>query len=1107
MNRWENIQLTHENRLAPRAYFFSYDSVAQARTFARETSSLFLPLSGQWNFHFFDHPLQVPEAFTSELMADWGHITVPAMWQMEGHGKLQYTDEGFPFPIDVPFVPSDNPTGAYQRIFTLSDGWQGKQTLIKFDGVETYFEVYVNGQYVGFSKGSRLTAEFDISAMVKTGDNLLCARVMQWADSTYVEDQDMWWSAGIFRDVYLVGKHLTHINDFTVRTDFDEAYCDATLSCEVVLENLAASPVVTTLEYTLFDGERVVHSSAIDHLAIEKLTSASFAFTVEQPQQWSAESPYLYHLVMTLKDANGNVLEVVPQRVGFRDIKVRDGLFWINNRYVMLHGVNRHDNDHRKGRAVGMDRVEKDLQLMKQHNINSVRTAHYPNDPRFYELCDIYGLFVMAETDVESHGFANVGDISRITDDPQWEKVYVERIVRHIHAQKNHPSIIIWSLGNESGYGCNIRAMYHAAKALDDTRLVHYEEDRDAEVVDIISTMYTRVPLMNEFGEYPHPKPRIICEYAHAMGNGPGGLTEYQNVFYKHDCIQGHYVWEWCDHGIQAQDDNGNVWYKFGGDYGDYPNNYNFCLDGLIYSDQTPGPGLKEYKQVIAPVKIHALDLTRGELKVENKLWFTTLDDYTLHAEVRAEGETLATQQIKLRDVAPNSEAPLQITLPQLDAREAFLNITVTKDSRTRYSEAGHSIATYQFPLKENTAQPVPFAPNNARPLTLEDDRLSCTVRGYNFAITFSKMSGKPTSWQVNGESLLTREPKINFFKPMIDNHKQEYEGLWQPNHLQIMQEHLRDFAVEQSDGEVLIISRTVIAPPVFDFGMRCTYIWRIAADGQVNVALSGERYGEGWTVQADHDGNAWVPDHSWGGFEGGINRFYGGYRTNDGTEIMLSLRQDSSLDDLQWWGDFTPDLGYVIPNTRDIMTALKVQNLSGNFRYSVTATPAGHHDESKAWLHFGKYDRYDDKYTYPAMMNGYIQYDLAEGITWMNGLEITDGTGQFYLTGLLTPNFAARAWHHTGRADGLDVPGSESGMMVSAMYEALKGVYLSTAYTYAKHRPDHADDETTSFMQFGIWYEYGGGRFATAFDSRFYMKNASHDPSDQIFLMQYFYW
>ncbi|HCT5823049.1 TPA: beta-galactosidase subunit alpha [Citrobacter sedlakii] len=845
MNRWENIQLTHENRLPPRASFFSYDSVTQARSFTREASSHFLLLSGQWNFKYFDHPLRVPEAFTSEYMSDWGNITVPAMWQLEGHGKLQYTDEGFPFPINVPFVPSDNPTGAYQRIFTLSESWQNKQTLIKFDGVETYFEVYVNGHYVGFSKGSRLTAEFDISGFVITGDNLLCVRVMQWADSTYIEDQDMWWTAGIFRDVYLIGKKATHIQDITIRSDFDDDYRDATLSCTLELENLTTAPALASLEYTLFDGETVVHSGEVANLTISRRSQTHFAFTVSNPQQWSAESPYLYHLVLILKDADGKILEVVPQRVGFRDIKMRNGLFYINNRYVMLHGVNRHDNDHLKGRAVGMDRVEKDLQLMKQHNINSVRTAHYPNDPRFYELCDIYGLFVMAETDVESHGFANVGDISRITDDPAWEKVYVERIVRHIHAQKNHPSIIIWSLGNESGYGCNIRAMYHAAKALDDTRLVHYEEDRDAEVVDIISTMYTRVPLMNEFGEYPHPKPRIICEYAHAMGNGPGGLTEYQNVFYQHDCIQGHYVWEWCDHGIQATDDKGNVWYNYGGDYGDYPNNYNFCLDGLIYPDQTPGPGLKEYKQVIAPVKVYAHDLPRGELRIANKLWFSTLDDYTLHIEVRAEGETRATQQIKLHDVPPNSETILRCTLPELDARETFLNVTVTKDSRTLYSEAGHPVARYQFPLKDSTAELAPFNQPQACPLVLESDRMSCTVRGANFQLIFSRLSGKPTEWTVNGEAMLTREPKINFFKPTIDNHKQEFEGLWQPNHLQIMQEHLREFSVEQTDDVVLITSRTIIAPPVFDFGMRCTYRWRIAADGQVNVALSGERYGD----------------------------------------------------------------------------------------------------------------------------------------------------------------------------------------------------------------------------------------------------------------------
>ncbi|MFW0764479.1 beta-galactosidase subunit alpha [Trabulsiella odontotermitis] len=845
MNRWENIQLTHENRLPPRAYFFSYPSVAQARTFVREASTLFQLLSGQWNFRFFDNPLRVPETFTTEMMADWSTITIPGMWQMEGHGKLQYTDEGFPFPIDVPYVPTDNPTGAYQRTFTLANGWQGKQTIIKFDGVETYFEVYVNGCYIGFSKGSRLTAEFDITDAVTTGENLLCVRVMQWADSTYIEDQDMWWSAGIFRDVYLVGKTQAHVQDFTVRTDFSDDYQSATLSCQLELENLAATCADLTLEYALFDGNDILHQGILDTLRVTQQHSAQFAIPVKHPRQWSAEDPYLYHLVMTLKDHRGEILEVIPQRVGFRDIKVRDGLFYVNNRYLMLHGVNRHDNDHLKGRAVGMDRVERDLILMKQHNINSVRTAHYPNDPRFYELCDIYGLFVMAETDVESHGFANVGDLSRITDDPEWEPVYVERIVRHIQAQKNHPSIIIWSLGNESGYGCNIRAMARATKALDDTRLIHYEEDRDAEVVDIISTMYTRVPLMNEFGEYPHAKPRIICEYAHAMGNGPGGLSEYQNVFYRHDCLQGHYVWEWCDHGIQARDASGEVFYKFGGDYGDYPNNYNFCLDGLIYSDQTPGPGLKEYKQVIAPVKIAAGDLSRGELRVENKLWFTTLADYTLHVEVRAEGETLSSQQLKAADLAPNSGRTITFTLPALDEREAFVNIRVTRDSRTRYSEAGHEIAIYQFPLKARTACNAPWVHPAATPLKLDDQRLECVITGHNFRLVFSRVTGKLISWQVNGEERITREPKITFFKPMIDNHKQEYEGLWQPNHLQIMQEHLRDFVVETRDDAVFITTRSIIAPPVFDFGMRCTYRWRVTADGQLNIELSGERYGD----------------------------------------------------------------------------------------------------------------------------------------------------------------------------------------------------------------------------------------------------------------------
>lgn len=846
MNNWENFLHLHENRMAPRAYFFSYDSVKNAQTFQRELSSRFKLLSGQWTFNYFTNPFLVPEAFYSQKMVDWGRITVPNMWQMEGHGDLQYTDEGFPFPIDVPFVPTDNPTGAYQRTFTLGQQWDNKQTIIKFDGVETYFEVYVNGHYVGFSKGSRLTAEFNISSYVQQGENLLSVRVMQWADSTYIEDQDMWWTAGIFRDVYLVGKELVHVQDLTVRTDFADDYQSATLSCQVELKNLSTTAASGyTLEYTLQDKGTVIASGQCDALTIQDNSQTSFAIDIVNPTHWTAENPYLYQLFITLKDAQGNVIEVIPQRVGFRDIKVRDGLFYINNQYVMLHGVNRHDNDHLKGRAVGMERIEKDLILMKQHNINSVRTAHYPNDPRFYELCDIYGLFVIAETDVETHGFANVGDLSRITNDAAWESVFVDRAERHVHAQKNHPSIIMWSLGNESGYGCNIRAMYDATKAIDDTRLVHYEEDRDAEVVDVISTMYSRAQLMNHFGEHPHEKPRIICEYAHAMGNGPGGLMEYQNVFYAHDHIQGHYVWEWCDHGVLARDKNGQEFYKYGGDYGDYPNNYNFCMDGLIYPDQTPGPGLKEYKQVIAPVKIQAVEGKTNTFTVENKFWFTNLDDYTITADIRAEGETLRSAQFKVEELAANSAREITISLPELDEREAFINFTVRKDSRTLYSEANHDIAVYQFQLKQNTASEAEFVSHNAQTLVTTESRLEHVIEGHNFTLTFSKVNGKLTSWRVNGEELIQSEPRLNFFKPMIDNHKQEYEGLWHPAHLQIMQEHFRTLQVETTDESVSITTTSIIAPPVFDFGMRCTYRYQINAQGHLNVELSGERYGD----------------------------------------------------------------------------------------------------------------------------------------------------------------------------------------------------------------------------------------------------------------------
>ncbi|WP_202300573.1 beta-galactosidase subunit alpha [Dryocola clanedunensis] len=834
MKNWENIDKLSENRLPPRAWFHGYDSEAQARTLDRAQSQGFKLLSGRWTFSFFDHPDKVPAEFYRQPMAEWGEITVPGMWQMEGHGSLQYTDEGFPFPIDVPFVPTNNPTGAYQRQFSLPEEWLQRQVIIRFDGVETYFEIYLNGRYVGFSKGSRLSAEFDISPYVQAGDNLLSVRVMQWADSTYIEDQDMWWMAGIFRDVYLLGQPQVHVQDFTVVTEFDENYRDAELAvrCSISGENQDGYQ----LQAQLFDGSECVAEQRQD------VQNCHFAMPITQPKQWSAEHPHLYLLLLTLRDGGGNTISVVPQQVGFRDIKVRDGLFYVNGKYLKLHGVNRHDHDHHKGRAIDMARAERDIVLMKQHNINSVRTAHYPNDPRFYALCDRYGLFVMAETDLESHGFANVGDLSRITDDPAWEKAYVERIERHVAAQKNHPSIIIWSLGNESGYGCNIRAMAARCRAMDPTRLIHYEEDRDAEVVDVISTMYSRVSMMNAFGEYPHPKPRIICEYAHAMGNGPGGLSEYQNVFNQHKSLQGHYVWEWCDHGLLAQDEQGRDRYQYGGDYGDYPNNYNFCMDGLIYPDQRPGPGLREYKQVLCPVAVRTT--ARDDvLLVENRYWFSTLDDIELLVSYQLDGETLARQTLALPEIEPGETGELHLCAPELPAGEVFINVEIFRRSATAYSDAMHPLGHYQF-LRQSACvrEPLPQAARAALRGEIKSHQL--VISGDGFALTFCQLSGELLSWLADGEEIVGRAPHLTFFKPVIDNHKQEFEGLWEPFHLHLMQHHFRELRQQRQGGDWVVEVDTVIAPPVFDFGMRCTYRWRITPAGLVMLDLSGAPYG-----------------------------------------------------------------------------------------------------------------------------------------------------------------------------------------------------------------------------------------------------------------------
>ncbi|RMB62436.1 glycoside hydrolase family 2 TIM barrel-domain containing protein [Tessaracoccus antarcticus] len=821
---WENPRLTGRNRLAARAYFFGYATPALASTHSRTLSRGFVDLSGPWQFRLFDHPRRVPRDFAATPQAGWDVIQVPHLWQMDGYGDLQYTDEGYPFPIEPPHVPADNPTGAYQRIITLTAPAEGERVVLRFDGVESYAEIFCNGAFVGMTKGSRLAAEFDVTAHIVTGDNLFSVKVLQFSDATYIEDQDMWWASGIFRDVYLVTRPAARLLDFFVRTHRTDGG-----AAEVTLTAWAEGS--DRIEWSISDAGVELGSAALE-------PGGSATITLPDAHFWNPEDPHLHDMLISVSADGDGAVDHVPHRLGLAEVTIVDGLLHLNGSYFSMHGVNRHDHDDHSGRAVGMARVRRDLELMKLHNINAVRTAHYPNDPRFYEMCDELGLLVVAETDLESHGFANVGDISRITDDPEWETAYVDRIERHVLAQRNHASIVMWSLGNESGYGCNIPAMYARAKELDPTRPVHYEEDRNAEHVDVISTMYSRVSQMNDFGEHPHPKPRIICEYGHSMGNGPGGLSEYQAVFNRHDSIQGHFIWEWCDHGLAATTEDGREFHKYGGDFGDYPNNSNFCIDGMVFPWQEPSPGLTEYKQVISPVLV---DYADGVLTVTNRRWFTTLEDVAVTLETLHDGVVADVEVFRPGAVAPGESWTTPVELRLAPVGETRCTARVTSAHAASWTAPMRELGRYDFAV--HSAPRRSIAPTT-QPLEVRAELTTLRLATAGSELVFDLLSGDITSWVAGGRPVLVSPPRLGFWKPLVDNHQQECDDLWTPNHIEIMQTSTRSVTWRADDGDVVVEVTQRIAPPVLDFGMHATLTWRFTPDGRADVRVSGTPYG-----------------------------------------------------------------------------------------------------------------------------------------------------------------------------------------------------------------------------------------------------------------------
>lgn len=854
---WQRLDVLERNREEGRSYFIAYPDKASARSYDRGKSPWFRLLNGTWKFHYAEAPELAPEDFHGEQYDDsgWAGIAVPGHWQLQGYGKPHYTDLYYPFPIDPPRVPSDNPTGCYRKEFRLPGGWLSRRVTLRFEGVDSAYHVWVNGKPVGYSQGSRLPSEFDITDYVREGRNSLAVKVYQWSDGSYIEDQDMWWLSGIFRDVSLIARPQTHIRDFTVRTELAGGGDDALLSIDSELAGKGGGNAADyRIHYALSEwgSGREIASWTSDTIRVDAGGKAVLReqATIAAPRKWTAEEPNLYLLLMTLQTPDGETIEVVPARVGFRQVEVSEGLMKVNGVAVRLKGVNRHDHHPELGRYVPYEVMKQDVLMMKRHNINAVRTAHYPNDPRFYDLCDEYGLYVMDEADLECHGVELVGKPHMLSDDPAWEAAYVDRVARMVQRDKNHPSIIMWSLGNESGFGCNQRAMSAWCKAADPTRLIHYEGDREAEVCDVYSTMYSSVEKMIGFGEKNDlGKPHILCEYAHAMGNGPGGLQEYEEAFRGSKRLQGAFVWEWIDHGLLLKSEGGKTDYAYGGDYGDEPNNSNFVIDGLILPDRTPSPGLLEYKKTIEPVTMQILDAVDGKLELLSRYDFLKLDHLSLSWSVMQNGEAIQSGELRLPPIPAGEKGVISLPYERggLDARsgDAWLRVSVTLASDQRWAPRGHELAFDQWALplaavadaEEAVAVKLQREMNGA--LRYEQEGNRAVIAGDRFTLAFDLHKAQLTEWTFEGSPLLHNGPGMSFWRATIDNDMYVVKD-WRKAHMDRMQTRVDSWHAEADGDEWLICFSLRIAPPVYDWGFRCEVVYRIAPDGLVTLDVSG---------------------------------------------------------------------------------------------------------------------------------------------------------------------------------------------------------------------------------------------------------------------------
>lgn len=842
MKTWENHQIDGINRMPARAHFLTFPSKEKALLNNNRYTHAFKNLNGVWKFMFLDAPEYSPEGFfNSDFdVTKMDDITVPGNWQLQGYGKMHYSDLWYNFPINPPYVPTENPTGIYKRTFFVEESYRDKKIIIRFCGVDSAYHLWINGKEVGYSKVARNESEFDITDIIRVGEeNDVTVRVYQWSDGTYLEDQDMWWESGIFRDVELIGVPKDGINDYKVIADLDDEYKNGIFKVEAFLRT--TKEVNVTFE--LVDaGENTVFTKTV----VAKEGKACIDEVIADVNHWTAETPYLYKLFMTVED-NGQIVEVIPQNVGFRNIRLNGETFLVNGVAIKFKGVNRHDYSPQNGRVVSREEIEKDIILMKQFNINAIRTSHYPNSYYLYDLCDEYGMYLIAETDLECHGFELTGDYKWITDDPSWEFAYVSRMTRMIERDKNHPAIIFWSLGNESAFGCNFRKMTDVAHEMDPTRLVHYEGDFDVESADVYSTMYTWIEnpkkpyLMKDIIE-KSKKPHIHCEYCHAMGNGPGNLKDYQDLVYAHDKLQGGFVWEWFDHGIESFTESGEKYYRYGGDFGDDPSNKDFCIDGLIMPDRTPSPGLYEYKKVIEPITTTAVDIQKGIINLLSRYDFANLDRFNLVYKVMEDDVILQTgfMAVPSIEARANKDITLPYDLSVIKVKPGvhyYVNISYQLREDTSYASSGHELATAQFELplyKEG----IMVRPEGI--LNVEKEHTTLHVKGANFSLDFNLVNGNLMNIVRDGMQVLSKGPRLTLWRAPISNDMEIIDKLKKVYFLHLEHEVVMNIDYHMEGNILKVEVDTINSTTNSAWHFKTKYVYTVCPSGDILIDVEG---------------------------------------------------------------------------------------------------------------------------------------------------------------------------------------------------------------------------------------------------------------------------